>query len=123
MPEFMLLSNSFSPGRGALEHAMDTLAAFFADARQVLSSRTRPATPTATPRRCGRSSAGWACTYPALTGPQIRSRPWPGRMRCFLEVPGSRPPGSFLLACKRISGRMPERILAGWPAWSKVGRL
>lgn len=36
MPEFMLLSNSFSPGRGALEHAMDTLAAFFADARQVL---------------------------------------------------------------------------------------
>jgi dipeptidase E len=36
LPEFMLLSNSFSPGRGALEHAMDALAAFFADVRQVL---------------------------------------------------------------------------------------
>ena len=36
MPEFMLLSNSFSPGRGALEHAMDALAAFFAGARRVL---------------------------------------------------------------------------------------
>jgi dipeptidase E len=36
LPEFMLLSNSFSPGRGALEHAMDELAAFFADARRVL---------------------------------------------------------------------------------------
>jgi dipeptidase E len=36
MPELMLLSNSFSPGRGALEHALDTLGAFFAYARQVL---------------------------------------------------------------------------------------
>jgi dipeptidase E len=36
MPELMLLSNSYSPGQGALEHAMDALAAFFADARRVL---------------------------------------------------------------------------------------
>lgn len=36
MPELMLLSNSFSPGQGALEHAMDALAAFFAGARRVL---------------------------------------------------------------------------------------
>ena len=36
MPELMLLSNSFSPGRGALEHALDALAAFFAGAPQVL---------------------------------------------------------------------------------------
>lgn len=36
MPELMLLSNSFSPGRGSLEHAMDALAAFFAGARRVL---------------------------------------------------------------------------------------
>jgi dipeptidase E len=36
LPEVMLLSNSFSPGQGALEHAMDALAAFFAGARQVL---------------------------------------------------------------------------------------
>jgi dipeptidase E len=36
MPELMLLSNSFSPGQGALEHAMDALGAFFAGARQVL---------------------------------------------------------------------------------------
>ena len=32
----MLLSNSFSPGQGALEHAMDALAAFFGGVRQVL---------------------------------------------------------------------------------------
>jgi dipeptidase E len=36
MPEFMLLSNSYSPGRGALEHALDALADFLAGARQVL---------------------------------------------------------------------------------------
>ena len=36
MPEIMLLSNSFSPGQGALEHAMDALAILFAGARQVL---------------------------------------------------------------------------------------
>ena len=36
MPELMLLSNSFSPGQGALEHAMDALAAFLAGTRQVL---------------------------------------------------------------------------------------
>ena len=36
MPELMLLSNSYSPGQGALQHAMDALAAFFAGARQVL---------------------------------------------------------------------------------------
>lgn len=36
MPEFMLLSNSFSPGQGALEHALDALADFFAAARRVL---------------------------------------------------------------------------------------
>jgi dipeptidase E len=36
VPELMLLSNSYSPGQGALEHAMDALAAFFAGARQVL---------------------------------------------------------------------------------------
>jgi dipeptidase E len=36
VPELMLLSNSFSPGRGALEDAMDALAAFFSGARQVL---------------------------------------------------------------------------------------
>jgi hypothetical protein len=27
MPEFMLLSNSYSPGRGALEHALDPVPA------------------------------------------------------------------------------------------------
>jgi dipeptidase E len=32
----MLLSNSFSPGCGALEHAMDALAQLFADCREVL---------------------------------------------------------------------------------------
>jgi len=32
----MLLSNSYSPGRGALEHAIDALATFFAGAREVL---------------------------------------------------------------------------------------
>ena len=32
----MLLSNSFSPGLGALEHAMDALADLFADVRRVL---------------------------------------------------------------------------------------
>jgi dipeptidase E len=36
MPELMLLSNSFSPGQGMLEHAMDALAAFLAGTRQVL---------------------------------------------------------------------------------------
>ena len=36
MPELMLLSNSFSAGQAALEHAMDALAILFADARQVL---------------------------------------------------------------------------------------
>ncbi len=36
MPELMLLSNSFSPGQGALEHAMDALAGLLAGARQVL---------------------------------------------------------------------------------------
>ena len=36
MPELMLMSNSFSPGQGALEHALDTLAVLFAGARQVL---------------------------------------------------------------------------------------
>ena len=36
MPELMLMSNSFSPGQGALEHAMDALARLFAGARQVL---------------------------------------------------------------------------------------
>ncbi|HET8626675.1 MAG TPA: dipeptidase PepE [Thermomicrobiales bacterium] len=36
MPELMLLSNSFSPGQGALEHALDALADFFTGARQVL---------------------------------------------------------------------------------------
>jgi dipeptidase E len=34
--DLMLLSNSFSPGRGALEHAMDALASLFADCRHVL---------------------------------------------------------------------------------------
>jgi dipeptidase E len=32
----MLLSNSYAPGRGALEHAMEELAGFFADSREVL---------------------------------------------------------------------------------------
>jgi dipeptidase E len=36
MPDLMLLSNSFSRGQGALEHALDALAVLFADARQVL---------------------------------------------------------------------------------------
>ena len=44
MPELMLLSNSFAPGReasfapgqGALEHAMEELAVLFADCREVL---------------------------------------------------------------------------------------
>jgi dipeptidase E len=36
MPELMLLSNSFSPGQGMLEHAMGALAALLAGARQVL---------------------------------------------------------------------------------------
>jgi dipeptidase E len=36
MAELMLLSNSFSPGQGALEHAMDALAVLFAGTRQVL---------------------------------------------------------------------------------------
>lgn len=36
MSRLMLLSNSFSPGRGALEHAMDALAELFADCRHVL---------------------------------------------------------------------------------------
>jgi dipeptidase E len=34
--DLMLLSNSFSPGLGALEHAMDALASLFADCRHVL---------------------------------------------------------------------------------------
>jgi dipeptidase E len=36
MPEFMLLSNSFSAGQAALEHAMDALAILFGGARRVL---------------------------------------------------------------------------------------
>lgn len=36
MPEVMLLSNSFSPGQGALEHAMGELAVLFGGTRQVL---------------------------------------------------------------------------------------
>jgi dipeptidase E len=36
MPEIMLLSNSFSPGQGALEHAMGALAGLFSGAREVL---------------------------------------------------------------------------------------
>ena len=36
MPELMLLSNSFSPGQGLLEHAMDALAAILAGTRQAL---------------------------------------------------------------------------------------
>jgi dipeptidase E len=34
--DLMLMSNSYSPGQGALEHAMDALAELFADARRVL---------------------------------------------------------------------------------------
>jgi dipeptidase E len=34
--ELMLMSNSFSPGQGALEHAMDALAALFTGCRRVL---------------------------------------------------------------------------------------
>lgn len=36
MTELMLMSNSFSPGQGALEHAMEALAVLFADCRRVL---------------------------------------------------------------------------------------
>lgn len=36
MNDLMLMSNSFSPGLGALEHAMDALAELFADAARVL---------------------------------------------------------------------------------------
>jgi dipeptidase E len=36
MPELMLLSNSFSPGQAALEHAMDALAILLDGAREVL---------------------------------------------------------------------------------------
>ncbi len=36
MPELMLLSNSFSGGRPALEHALDALGVLFGDTRQVL---------------------------------------------------------------------------------------
>ncbi|MBS2966607.1 dipeptidase PepE [Actinocrinis puniceicyclus] len=36
MNDLMLMSNSFSPGRGALDHAMDALAELFADCRHVL---------------------------------------------------------------------------------------
>ena len=36
MSDLMLLSNSFSPGQGALEHAMDALGELFAGCRQVL---------------------------------------------------------------------------------------
>jgi peptidase E len=36
MPELMLLSNSFSAGRPALEHATDALAILFGGARRVL---------------------------------------------------------------------------------------
>jgi dipeptidase E len=36
MAELMLLSNSFSPGRGLLEHAMDTIAALLPGGRRVL---------------------------------------------------------------------------------------
>jgi dipeptidase E len=36
VPELMLLSNSFSEGRGALEHAMDELAVVLAGTRQLL---------------------------------------------------------------------------------------
>jgi dipeptidase E len=36
MPELMLMSNSYSAGRPALEHAMDALARLFSGARQVL---------------------------------------------------------------------------------------
>lgn len=36
LPELMLLSNSFSPGQGALEHPMGALAVVFAGTRQVL---------------------------------------------------------------------------------------
>jgi dipeptidase E len=36
LAELMLLSNSFSAGQGALEHAMDALAVLLADAREML---------------------------------------------------------------------------------------
>ena len=36
MNDLMLMSNSYSPGLGALEHAMDALAELFASARHVL---------------------------------------------------------------------------------------
>ncbi len=36
MPELMFLSNSFSPGQGMLEHAMDELAGFLTGTRQAL---------------------------------------------------------------------------------------
>lgn len=36
MPEFMLLSNSYAPGRSALEHALEALAGFFAGCWEVL---------------------------------------------------------------------------------------
>lgn len=36
MSDLILLSNSFSPGQGALEHAMDALAALFDGCRRVL---------------------------------------------------------------------------------------
>ena len=55
MPELMLLSNSFAPGRGTLEHAMEELAVFFVDSREVLfvypvtSSRATTSAPCLTP--------------------------------------------------------------------------
>ena len=67
MPE-LLLSNFFSPGQGALEHAMDALAVLFAGARQVLFVPYAGSDPDAIPRRCGRSSAALAYGSSVLTG-------------------------------------------------------
>jgi hypothetical protein len=93
MPELMLLSNSFSPGRGALGHAVDAPAAFFTGARQVLfvpyAASDPDAHPVAGPRdgppgahATGDRASSWKKTCPCSASARA-----PG---CRCPAPGPR---------------------------------
>ena len=82
MPELMLLSNSFSPGQGALEHAMDALGVLFAGARQVLFAPYAGSDPDGYTEAMQAARSPLGLQVAGATGPWTRLRPWPGPTRC-----------------------------------------
>ena len=103
MPELMLLSNSFSPGLGALEHAMDALAASFAGTRQVLFIPYAASDPDGYAEAMREVLGLLGVQVAGGTGPRARWRPWPRPTRCSSA-------GATLSACcgrrgQRAAGR------------------